>query len=235
MDLLELLTDSVQLTGPDPVVTALQELGGMTLYILKGAVLTLQLYLVTAVFAVPLGIAAALGKISGGKWLRRLIGLYTWVMRGTPLLLQLFFVYYGLPVLGIRLSPFTAAALTFVLNYGAYMTEIFRAGVESIGRGQYEAARVLGFTYFQTMRRIVLPQALKRVIPPSINEAITLVKDTALVTVIALGEILRNATEIVTREFSITPFFIAAAIYLLITSLIVYAGRCLERRCAHYR
>lgn len=233
--MLELITDSVQLSGPDPLQVALQDFAAMTLYILKGAVLTLQLYLVTVIFAVPLGTLTALGKVSGGKLLRRLLGLYTWVMRGTPLLLQLFFAYYGLPVLGIRLSPFTAAALTFVLNYGAYLTEIFRAGIESIGRGQYEAAHVLGFNYVQTMRRIVLPQAFKRVIPPTINEAITLVKDTALVSVIALSEILRNASEIVTREFSITPYVIAAVIYLLITSLIVYGGRKLEQRCAHYR
>lgn len=213
----------------------MEKLFDITLYILKGSGVTLGLYAVTAVFSMPLGLLCALGKISKKKILSRAVGMYTWVFRGTPLLLQLFFTYYGLPVLGIRWNgPFTPAALTFIVNYGAYLTEIFRAGIQSIDKGQYEAARVLGMNYRQTMRRIIIPQTVKRILPPLGNEAITLVKDTALVAVIALAEILRNAKEIVTREFIITPFFIAAAIYLLLTSVIVMAFNRLEEKYSFY-
>ena len=213
----------------------MDKLLSITLYILKGSGVTLGLYAVTAVFSMPLGLLCALGKSSKHKALSKAIGIYTWVFRGTPLLLQLFFTYYGLPVLGIRWNgPFTPAALTFVFNYAAYLTEIFRAGIQSIDKGQYEAARVLGMSYRQTMRRIIIPQTVKRILPPLGNEAITLVKDTALVAVIALAEILRNAKEIVTREFIITPFFVAAAIYLLLTSVIVLGFNRLEEKFSYY-
>ncbi len=206
----------------------------ITGYILKGCVLTLQLYAVTAVFSVPLGIACALGRISGPPPLRRLIGLYGWVFRGTPLLLQLFFTYYGLTIFGISLPPFAAASITFVINYGAYLMEIFRAGIESIDPGQYEAAKALNMTYWQTMRRIILPQTVRRVLPPTCNEAITLIKDTALVVVIGMGELLRSAREVFVRDFTIAPFIIAAILYLLMTSVIIQVFRRLEARFSYY-
>jgi polar amino acid transport system permease protein len=162
--------------------------------------------------------------------------MYTSVVRGTPLLLQLFFVYYGLPIMipGLRLERFTAAVLTFIINYGAYFTEIFRAGIQSIDKGQYEAARVIGMNYTQTMRRIVLPQTIKRVLPPVSNEAITLVKDTALVVVLGIGEILRNSKEIVSRDFTIIPFVIAGVIYLILNYGIVLLFRRMEKRYSVY-
>ena len=213
----------------------MEKLFSITLYILKGSGVTLGLYAITAIFSMPLGLMCALGKISKNKVLSKVVSLYTWVFRGTPLLLQLFFTYYGLPVLGIRWSgPFAPAALTFILNYAAYLTEIFRAGIQSIDKGQYEAAKVLGMNYSQTMRKIIIPQTVKRILPPLGNEAITLVKDTALVAVIALAEILRNAKEIVTREFIITPFFIAAAIYLVLTSVIVLTFNRMEEKYSYY-
>lgn len=206
----------------------------VTGFIIKGSLVTLQLYGVTAVFSVILGVVAALGKVSQRTWLRRGLGLYTWFFRGTPLLLQIFFAYYGLPVLGIKLTPFTAAALTFVLNYAAYLTEIFRAGIESIDKGQYEAAKVLGMSYRQTMIRIILPQTVRRVLPPTCNEAINLVKDTALIAAIGMGDLLRAAKEVVTRDFTISPFIIAAGLYLIISSLIVLGFRKLETRFSVY-
>jgi polar amino acid transport system permease protein len=207
----------------------------MTLYILKGSGVTLGLYAVTAIFSMPLGFMFALGKISKNKILNSAVGIYTWIFRGTPLLLQLFFTYYGLPVFGVRWSgPFVPAALTFIVNYAAYLTEIFRAGIQSIDKGQYEAAKVLGMSYSQTMRKIIIPQTIKRILPPLGNEAINLVKDTALVSVIALAEILRNAKEIVTREFIITPFFIAAAVYLIFTSVIVLTFNHMEEKYSYY-
>lgn len=206
----------------------------ITVFILKGSIITFKLYAVTAVFSVILGIFGALGKISPYKFLNKLLSIYTWVFRGTPLLLQLFFTYYGLPVLGITLSPFTAAALTFIINYAAYLTEIFRAGIESIDKGQYEAAQVLGMNYRQTMLRVILPQTIKRILPPTSNEAINLVKDSALVAAIGMGDLLRAAKQIVTRDFTITPFIIATILYLIISSLIVTVFRKLEDKYSVY-
>lgn len=202
----------------------------VTGFILRGAITTFNLYIVTAMLCVPLGILLAVFKISRYSFLSKVIGIYTWIFRGTPLLLQLFFVYYGLPVIGISLIPFTAAALTFVLNYSAYLTEIFRAGIESIDKGQFEAAKSLGMNYRQTMTRIIIPQAVRRVIPPTCNEAINLVKDTALIAAIGMGDLLRAAKEILTRDFTITPFIIAALLYLGISSIIVAIFRKIEDR-----
>ncbi|MBU3181884.1 amino acid ABC transporter permease [Clostridium psychrophilum] len=206
----------------------------ITSYILQGGLLTIEVYIATIIFSIPLGILGALIKVSNLKILNKAVDIYTWLFRGTPLLLQLFFTYFGLPIIGIKLSPFTAAALTFSLNYGAYFTEIFRSGIQSIDKGQYEAAKVLGLSYRQTMSKIILPQAFKRIIPPMCNEAITLIKDTALLAAIGLQDILRAAREIVTRDFTITPFIIAAIIYLIFTSVIVMAFRKLEKKYSIY-
>ncbi len=206
----------------------------VALFILKGSLLTFQLYGVTIFIAIPLGVLFALLKISRYRSLQYAIGIYTWVFRGTPLLLQLFFTYYGLAIIGISLQPFTAAALTFVINYAAYLTEIYRAGILSIDKGQYEAAKALGMTYPQTIRRIILPQVVRRTIPPTCNEAINLVKDTALVIVIGMGDLMRSANEVFTRDFTIAPFFIAAAIYLAMTWVIVRVFSILERKYSYY-
>ncbi len=205
-------------------------------YILLGSSVTLRLMLITLVLSLPLGFICAIGKNSKYRAIRILMEFYTSVVRGTPLLLQIFFVYYGLPLLlpGLRLERFNAAALTFVLNYGAYFTEIFRGGIQSIEKGQYEAAKVLGMNYSQTMIKIILPQTLKRVLPPVANEAITLVKDTALVTVLGIGDILRNSKEIVARDFTITPFIIAALFYLIMNYLMVIFFKKIEKRYSVY-
>lgn len=211
----------------------------ITKFILEGCVITLQLYAVTIIFSIPLGVLCALGKISKHTLLQKLLGIYTWVFRGTPLLLQLFFAYFALPhipVIGpyLKLGQFQAAAITFILNYAAYFTEIFRGGIQSIGKGQYEAAKVLGMTYRQTMARIILPQTVRRVLPPTSNEAITLVKDTALIATIAMGDILRAAKEISSRDFTVSPYVIAALIYLALTSVVVMVFRKLEQKFSVY-
>ncbi len=205
-------------------------------YILEGGAVTLKLFFITLAFSLPLGFVCAMAKTSRIRAVRIVMELYTSIVRGTPLLLQIFFVYYGLPILlpGLRLERFSAAALTFVLNYGAYFTEIFRGGIQSIDRGQYEASRVLGMSYVQTMTRIVLPQTIKRVLPPVANEAITLVKDTALVVVLGIGDILRNSKEIVSRDFTIVPFVIAAGVYLLMNYGVVLFFKKLEQRYSVY-
>jgi polar amino acid transport system permease protein len=201
-------------------------------YIAKGLNVTLRLYLITVIFSIPLGLLLAFGELSKFSFLKKLVTFYTWIFRGTPLLLQLFFMYYGLPVMGITFSPLTAASITFIINYSAYLCEIFRGSIQGIDKGQYEATKVLGFGYWKTMFRIILPQALRTALPPLSNEAIALVKDTSLVSVIGTAEILRNAKEIVTRDFSITPFFICGVFYLTLSTIILLVFKRLEKRMA---
>ncbi len=205
--------------------------------LLQGTGVTLQVFAITLVLSVPLGLALALMRISRFKTLSGLVNGYIWLMRGTPLMLQMLFIYFALPfvpVIGIRLPDFPAAIVAFVLNYAAYFAEIFRAGIQSIDRGQYEGARVLGMTYSQTMRRIVLPQVIKRILPPISNETITLVKDTSLIYVLAMNDLLRAARGIVQRDFTTTPFLVAAAFYLIMTLVLTYGFQRLEKKYAVY-
>ena len=155
-------------------------------------------------------------------------------MRGTPLMLQMLFVYFALPAVGIYFEDFTAAVVAFALNYAAYFAEIFRGGILAIGRGQYEAAKTLGMSYPQTMRRIVLPQMWKKILPPLSNETITLVKDTSLVYVLALNDLLRATRNIVQRDFNVTPFITAAAFYLIMTLILTWMFQYMEKRYAVY-
>jgi len=207
---------------------------GIMPQILQGLKLSLQIYLLTLVFALPLAVLVAIGKVSGPPVLKKILNLYTWIWRGSPLLLQLFFIYYGMPAFGVRMSWFTAAAVGFILNITAYLTEIIRGGIESIDKGQYEAAKTLGLTYPQTMRRIILPQIIKRVLPPVCSEAIILFKDTSLLAAIAAGDLLRSAREIVTTDFKITAFAVVLVIYLAISSLLVQIFDRLEKRYSFY-
>ena len=203
----------------------------------EGSLVTLQLFLITLLLAVPLGLALALIRISRFTAASQAVNGYIWLMRGTPLMLQLLFIYFALPfvpVIGVRLPDFPAAIVAFALNYAAYFAEIFRAGIQSIDRGQYEGAKVLGFSYGQTMRRIVLPQVVKRILPPMSNETITLVKDTSLIYVLALNDLLRAARGIVQRDFTITPFIVAAGFYLLMTLVLTWFFQRLEKRHAVY-
>src|SRR5690606_5545622 len=203
----------------------------------QGALVTMKLFVVTLVLAVPLGLALALVRVSRLRALARLVGGYIWLMRGTPLMLQMLFIYFALPfvpVVGVRFDDFPAAVVAFALNYAAYFAEIFRAGIQSIDRGQYEGAKVLGLSYGQTMRRIVLPQIWPRILPPLSNETITLVKDTSLIYVLALNDLLRAARGIVQRDFTITPFVVAAAFYLLMTLVLTWGFQRLEKRYAVY-
>lgn len=204
---------------------------------LDGTKITLQMFFSTIVLSLPLGLLLALARISRYSGLRGIVGVYIWLMRGTPLMLQLLFIYFGLPFIpyiGIRLDDFPAALLAFVLNYAAYFAEIFRAGVQSIDRGQYEGAKVLGMTYVQTMRRIVLPQVMKRVLPPVSNETITLVKDTSLIYVLAMNDLLRTTRAIVQRDFNTTPFIVAAVFYLIMTLVLTWGFQKLEEKYAVY-
>ena len=203
----------------------------------EGSLVTLKLFFITLALAVPLGLALALIRISRFTVASQAVNGYIWLMRGTPLMLQLLFIYFALPfvpVIGVRLPDFPAAIVAFALNYAAYFAEIFRAGIQSIDRGQYEGAKVLGFSYGQTMRRIVLPQVVKRILPPMSNETITLIKDTSLIYVLALNDLLRAARGIVQRDFTITPFIVAAVFYLIMTLVLTWLFQRLEKRHAVY-
>ncbi|CAK7071143.1 amino acid ABC transporter permease [Kerstersia gyiorum] len=203
----------------------------------QGAQVTLKLFFITLILAVPLGLALALARISRFQVLNWLVNGFIWLMRGTPLMLQLLFIYFALPyvpVIGVRLDDFPAAVVAFTLNYAAYFAEIFRAGIQSIDRGQYEGAKVLGMNYVQTMRRIVLPQMVQRILPPMSNETITLIKDTALIYVLALNEVLRVARGFVQRDFTSTPFIVAAVFYLTMTLLLTWIFQRLEKHYAKY-
>lgn len=205
--------------------------------LLKGTQQTLIVFCLTLLFSLPLGLPFALGAISRVAPIRWLSKTYIWVLRGTPLMLQLFFVYYGLPILFgplFRMQNITAAVVTFTLNYAAYFAEIYRAGVQSIDAGQHEAAKTLGFTRWQTMRIIILPQALARVIPPVSNEVITLVKDTALVTAIGVAELLKAAKDANNRDVNPTAFFVAAVIYLLLTFVLTLFSQWCEKHFSRH-
>ena len=197
--------------------------------LMQGLWQTLKIFALTLIFSLPLGLVFTLGSISRVLPLRWLARAYIWIFRGTPLMLQLFFVYYGLPFLGLTFDRFPAAVLTFVLNYAAYFAEIYRGGIQSIDRGQHEAAKTLGFTPWQTMRLIIIPQTVSRVIPSVCNETITLVKDTALVTAIGVGELLKAAQGAVNRDVNITAYVVAALIYLAITFVMTMAYERLEK------
>ncbi|MDY6291014.1 MAG: amino acid ABC transporter permease [Succiniclasticum sp.] len=204
---------------------------------LMGTVDTLRLFFITIVLAIPLGILLAFCRVSSFSLLRNAVAAYVYVLRGTPLMLQLLFVYFGLPfipVIGVRLDDFPAAVLAFVLNYGAYFCEIFRAGIQAIPKGQYEAAKTLGMNYVQTMRRIILPQVFKIILPPVSNETITLVKDTSLIYVLAMNDLLRTTRNLVQRDFNIMPFVVAGVFYLVMTLILTYGFNKLEKHFARW-
>ena len=204
---------------------------------LQGTMDTLRLFFITIVLSIPLGIVLAFARVSGFGWVRKIVAAYVYVLRGTPLMLQLLFVYFGLPFLpyiGLRLDDFPAAVLAFVLNYAAYFCEIFRAGIQAIPKGQYEAAKTLGMNYLQTMRRIILPQVIKIILPPISNETITLVKDTSLIYILAMNDLLRTTRNLVQRDFNIMPFLVAGVFYLIMTLILTAGFNRLEKHYAKW-
>lgn len=203
--------------------------------LLSGAKYTLGLFFITAILSLPLGFAMSYLRRSRFALVRGITGVYVWLLRGTPLLLQLFFIYYGLPFIPwigefLVLDRFPAACVAFVLNYTAYFCEIFRGGLLSIDKGQYEAARVLGFSTWQTQYKIVIPQMLRVTLPSVSNECITLVKDTALVTAIGVTELLYFAKSAVNREVDATAYAVAAVFYLLMNTVLTQLFRYLEKK-----
>ena len=213
----------------------MDRIGEFLPFMLEGSVTTVQVFIFTLVISLPLGLPIALGSNSRFKPLSLLCKIYVWIFRGTPLMLQLWFFYFFFPFnFGITLDALSTAILTYVLNYAAYFAEIYRGGINSIDRGQYEAAHALGLSKGQTMKDIILPQTMKAIMPPVVNEAITLVKDTALVSSIAVIALMKATNSAVNRMTSLTPFFYAAVIYLIMTFVLtIIAGR-LEKHFSRY-
>lgn len=202
--------------------------------LMKASLKTIELTIVSVAIGSLLGILFALAKLQKNKCINILGYIYTWVFRGTPLILQIIFIYYGLPAFGLDLTPMQGALIGLSLNSGAYMAEIIRGGILAIDKGQFEAAKALGFNYTQTMRKIILPQTIKIIIPSVGNEFITMLKDTALVSVIAMSELMRTAQIMYAAKFSVEPYVVAAAIYLVLTSIFTTVFSKIEKRLSVY-
>lgn len=203
-------------------------------HLLKGSLMTLLLVVFTMIISPVGGLLIALGRIGNFKPVSRLCWFIIWLFRGTPLLLQLFFIYYGLPAIGITLKPIPAALIGLGLNYSAYLAEIIRSGILSIDLGQMEAAEAMGMSYWQAMRRVIIPQTYRVILPPVGNEFIALIKDTALVSTIAMVELMRTADQLFNASFNITVLGLAAVIYLMFTTVFTFVFERLEAKVGAY-
>ena len=203
---------------------------------LDGAGVTLSIFFLTLVFSVPLGMLVAQGRMSRRRVVRAPLSFYIYIMRSTPLMLQIMFIYFLLPqVLPFRVDRFWAVIFAFVINYAAYFAEIFRSGIQSIPAGQYEAAKVLGYTGGQTFLRIILPQVVKRVLLPVANEVITLIKDTALASTVAVVDLMTVAKKQVSSSSSIEPYVVAIVLYLVLNGVAEQLCKLAERKMSYYR
>ena len=203
--------------------------------VLEGLKVTLEIFALTLILSIPLGIIVAVMRTSKSLILREISGVYVLIMRGTPLLLQIIVIFFGLPIVGITFDRFPAAILAFTLNYGAYFGEIFRAGIMSIDNGQVEGAQVLGLSSKDIFFRIILPQAFKRVIPPVANEVTTLVKDTSLVYVVGIDELLKIGEMATNREVSLMPLLIVGVVYLIVIAIFSKVLKIIEEKYDYYK
>ncbi len=212
--------------------TMLLQLGG-------GMVVTVEIFILTLLFSLPLGLFVSFGRMSKNGILRTVSKVYISIMRGTPLMLQLLVVYFGPYYLfGMKISAgyrMTAVIIGFVLNYAAYFAEIYRAGIESIPVGQYEAAKVLGYSQGQTFFRIIFPQVVKRVLPPVTNEVITLVKDTSLAFALAVAEMFTMAKQVASAQTTVMPLMVAGLFYYIFNLLVAFVMESIEKKLSYYR
>lgn len=208
------------------------------LQLMKGMGVTAEIFFLTLLFSLPLGLLVAFGRMSKNGIIRMISKIYISVLRGTPLMLQLIVVYFA-PFYVFHLKVgnyrFPAIIIAFALNYAAYFAEIYRAGIESMPVGQYEAARVLGYSRLQTFVRIILPQVIKRILPPVTNETITLVKDTSLAFVLAQAEMFTMAKQIAAKETSIMPLMIAGVFYYLFNLIMATVMERIEKSLNYYK
>ena len=203
--------------------------------LLDGAKVTLQVFCIVIVLSIPFGAVLAFLMQIKFKPLQWLLTLYVWIMRGTPLLLQLIFFYYVLPSVGVVMDRLPAAILAFTLNYAAYFAEIFRSGIQSIPVGQHEAAKILGYSRMQKFLRIITPQMIKRVLPAVTNESITLVKDTSLAFAISYIELFTETQMIAASETSMLPYLAAAIFYYVFNLVVAGLMSLLEKKLNYYK
>jgi polar amino acid transport system permease protein len=205
----------------------------------EGMLTSVEIFTLTLLFSLPLGLFVAFGRMSKNPLVRNMIKVYISIMRGTPLMLQLMVVYFGpYYIFGLRMPQsyrFLAVIIGFVLNYAAYFAEIYRAGIESIPLGQYEAAKVLGYNNTQTFVKIILPQVIKRILPPVTNEVITLIKDTSLAFVIAVSEMFTTARAIASAERSVTPYVAAGIFYYVFNYIVATTMEWIEKKMSYFR
>ena len=214
----------------------IKNMAQLILTMLQSSLVSLEVFFLTLLFSIPLALPITMARVSKFKPLSMLANAFLLIIRGTPLMLQLIVVYFG-PFYLFKFSwdRFTAAIIALSVNYACYFAEIYRGGLQSISVGQYEAAKVLGYTKTQTFFKIVLPQVVKRIVPPMGNEVITLVKDTALVSVIGVVELLRTAQTHSSRLFSTTPIFIAGVFYFLMNWVVTAVFIHLEKKLDYYK
>ena len=204
--------------------------------LLKGSLLTLELTIVSVFFGMVLGLFLALGRISKNAAIDKICWFYIWLFRGTPLLMQIFFIYYALPMIypPLTLAQIPAAFIALSLNSAAYLAEIIRAAIQSIDKGQMEAAKALGMSYGQAMKRIIVPQSYRRLIPPVGNEFIALLKDSALVSVIGMTELMRTTSVMANSSGNAAIYIPAAVLYLALTTVFTVVFERLERKYSIY-
>ena len=213
------------------VATMMKQLG-------KGMIATAEIFFLTLLFSLPLGLVVSFGRMSKNPVIRGITKFYISVMRGTPLMLQLLVVYfapYYLFGLNLRGYRFPAIIIAFAVNYAAYFAEIYRGGIESMAVGQYEAAKVLGYSKAQTFFKIILPQVCKRIMPSVTNETITLVKDTSLAFVLAQAEMFTMAKQIAAKETSMVPLMAAGLFYYIFNFLVAFVMERIEKSMNYYR
>ncbi|MBC9825053.1 ABC transporter permease subunit [Carnobacterium inhibens] len=198
--------------------------------LLDGLKTTLLLFLIIIIVTIPLGFLVACVRVYAPKWISWIIQVYVYIMRGTPLLLQLMVVFFGLPLVGITFDRFSAAVFTFIINYTAYYAEIFRGGILSIPKGQFEAIKVLGIGKINGFRKIIIPQVIRVVLPSVGNEVIALVKDTSLIYILGLGELLRAGQIAANTYASLIPYAAVGVIYLLVTGIVTLALNAIEKK-----
>lgn len=204
----------------------------------EGMKMTLGVFVITLVFSLPLSVGVARLRLSKNKIISKLTAMYIYLMRGTPLLLQMMFVFFGLPQLpggGIVLGREMAIFVAFILNYTAYFAEIFRGGIQSIDKGQWEAGEVLGLSRLYTFRKVILPQVMKNIMPSLSNEVITLVKDTSLVFSLGVMDILKAAKATSMKFATLSPYLYVGAVYLILVALLTKVLDKTEDKFSYYR
>lgn len=208
----------------------------------SGSMKTLSIFFLTLIFSIPFAMVVAMGRMSKNRGVAGITNIFLLIIRGTPLMLQLLIVYFVPKLIAVKcfnhvinFSSFIAAIVAFSINYSAYFAEIYRGGIEAVPGGQYEAAKVLGYTQNQTFFKIVLPQVIKRIVPAMGNEVITLVKDTSLVTILSVQELMYFAKSSSNRMVSFTPLLIAGIFYFVMNWLVSFAFTKIEKKLSYYK